>query len=91
MVERRLMTFKAIVDWYNDLSQKEEKKGIFVVADSYKESIEKLVNMFGEEDMMSVSIESWAPDDMIIFDLDNVDHDWLFNKIDSDIGKTILW
>lgn len=85
------MVFKAIVDWYNDFSQKEEKKGIFVVADSYKESMEKLVHMFGEEDMVSISIEPWAPDDMIIFDLDNVDHDWLFNKVDSDIGKTIIW
>lgn len=85
------MVYKVKLNWYNDLSQKEEPKGIFMVADSYKESIDKLVKMFGEEDITNVSLEPWAPDDMIIFDLDNVDYDWLFNKVDSDIGKTIIW
>ena len=85
------MVYKVIVDYYDDFDKKEEKKGLFLVADSYGDVIEKMVKYYGEEDLLEIKITPWAPDDFIQFDLDNVDQDWLFNKVDSDIGKTIIW
>ena len=85
------MVYKTIINWWNSVDGKEEMKGIFLVADSYFNALEKLIGLFGEEDIMSLSLSPWSPDEGIIFDLDNPDHDWLFNKVDSDIGKTVFW
>ncbi len=85
------MVYKAVVDWFNDMDGKEEKKGIFIVADTYGEVVEKLVEFFGEKDLLTLSLAVWAPYDGIEFDLDNPDQDWLFHKVDSDIGKTVIW
>lgn len=85
------MVFKVVVDWYNDVSQKEEKIGMFLIADCYKDAIEKLTHQFGEEDMTGCSLVQWAPEDGIIFELDNPDSEWLFNKVDKDIGSKVFW
>ena len=85
------MVFKVVVDYYDDFDKKEEKKGLFLVADSYSDVIEKTVKYYGEEDLLEIKITPWAPDDFIQFDLDNPDMDWLFNKVDKDVSKTVFW
>ena len=85
------MVYKVVVNWYNDFSEKEETNSLFLVADSYSDAIEKMVNYYGEEDLLEIKISPWSPDDFIRFDLGNPDEDWLFNKVDNDIGKNIIW
>ena len=85
------MVYKVVVDYYDDFDKKKEKKGLFLVADSYGNALEKMVKYYGEEDLLEIKITPWAPDDFIQFDLDNVDEDWLFHKVDSDIGKNVIW
>ena len=85
------MVYKVVMNWYDDFDKKEKKEGLFLVADSYADAIEKMVNYYGEEDLLDIKINPWSPDDFVKFDLDNPDEDWLFNKVDSDIGKNIIW
>lgn len=85
------MVFKVVVDFYDDFDKKEKKRGLFLVADSYSDVIEKLVNYYGEEDLLEIKIIPWSPDDFVKFDLDNPDEDWLFNKVDKDIGEKVIW
>lgn len=85
------MVFKVVVDYYDDFDKKENKRGLFLMADSYSNVIEKLVNYYGEEDLLEIKITPWSPDDFVKFDLDNSDEDWLFNKVDKDIGEKVIW
>lgn len=85
------MVFKVRVEWYNDFSEREETNGLFLVADSYSDAVEKIVKYYGEEDLCGVTIAPWSPDDFVRFDLDNPDEGWLFNKVDKDIGKNVIW
>ena len=85
------MVYKVVVDFYDDFDKKEKKRGLFLMAESYSDTIEKLVNYYGEEGLLEIKISPWAPDDFVKFDLDNPDEDWLFHKIDTDIGKNVIW
>ena len=85
------MVFKVKVDWYNDFSEKEETNGLFLVAESYRDAIDKIVSYYGDEELNEIKISAWAPDDFVRFDLDNPDMDWLFNKVDKDISKIVIW
>lgn len=85
------MVYKVVINWYNDFSEKEETNGLFLVADSYSDAVEKIVKYYGEEDLSEFKITPWSSDDFVRFDLDNTDEDWLFHKIDIDIGKNVIW
>jgi len=85
------MVYKVVVNYYDDFDKKEEKKGLFLIAESYTNVINKLTDYFGEEDLLEIKVTPWSPDDFVQFDLDNPDEDWLFNKVDSDIRKNIIW
>jgi len=85
------MIFKVRAEWYNDFSKKEETNGLFLAADSYSDAVEKIVKYYGEEDLCGFTITPWSPDDFVKFELDNPDEDWLFHKVDSDIGKNVIW
>ena len=85
------MVFKVNVNWYDNSDEKEKKDGLFLMAESYVNAIEKLVNYYGEEDMWGIQIELWAPEDFIILDRGNPAEDSLFDTIDKDIGKNIIW
>ena len=85
------MVFKVKVERYNDFTEREETDGLFLVADSYSDAVEKIVEYYGEESLTELRIAPWSPDDFIQFNLDNPDENWLFNKVDSMIGKNIIW
>jgi len=85
------MVYKVGINWYNDFSEKEEMNGLFLMADSYADAVEKIVKYYGEEDLIEFKIAPWSPDDFIRFDIDNPDEAWLFDKVDKDIGKNIIW
>lgn len=85
------MVFKVVANWYNDVYEKEETSGLFLVADSYGDAVDKIVKFYGEEDLSEFKITSWSLDNFIRFNLDNPDEDWLFNKVDKDIGKNVIW
>ena len=85
------MVYKVKVDWYNDFTEKEEMNGLFLVANSYADAVDKIVKYYGEEDLCGFKITPWSPDDFIRFEFDNPDMDWLFDKVDTDIGKNIIW
>lgn len=85
------MVYKVMVNWYNDVDAKEETNGLFLVADSYNDAVDKIVKYYDEEDLSEFKIAPWSSDDFIRFDLDNPDEDWLFHKVDTDIGKNVIW
>ena len=85
------MIFKVVVDWYNDFDTKEETVGLFLMADTYNDVINKVTAYFGEENLNELKIAPWSPDDFVKFELDNVDENWLFHKVDKDIGDNIIW
>ena len=85
------MVYKVVVGWYNDFNEKNEMNGLFLVADSYNDVVNKVIKYYGEEFLTELKIAPWSPDDFIRFELDNPDEDWLFHKVDSDIGKNVIW
>ena len=85
------MVYKVVINWYNDFSEKEEPNGLFLVADSYSDVVDKVIKHYGEENLNELEIAPWSPDDFVQFSLDNPDEDWLFHKVDTDIGKNVIW
>jgi len=85
------MVYKVVVNWYNDFNEKNEMNGLFLVADSYNDVVNKVIKYYGEEFLTELKIAPWSPDDFVRFELDNPDEDWLFHKVDSDIGKNVIW
>lgn len=85
------MVYKVTVDWYDDFDKKEKVIGMFLIADSYSDATNKIVKYFGEDDISEFKITPWSPDDFMTFDLSNPDMDWLFHKVDKDVGETIIW
>lgn len=82
------MTYIAKVVWYNDFNATEEKINLFIAGDSYKEVADKLSVHFGEEDILSMEIEPFAPDDFLIFEEQVSD---LFDEVVEGIGERVIW
>lgn len=82
------MTYIAKVVWYNDLDVREEKINLFISGESYKDVVEKLSVHFGEEDILSMEIEPFAPDDFLIFEEQVSD---LFDEVVKGIGERVIW
>ena len=85
------MVFKVVVDFYDDFDKKEKKRGLFLMAESYSDVVDKVEKYYGEENLSEIKIAPWSPDDFMQFEFNNPDEDWLFHKVDSDIGKNVIW
>ena len=82
------MTYIAKVIWYNDFNVSEETVNLFITGDSYKDIADKLSAHFGEEDIISMEIEPFAPDDFLVFDEDITD---IFDAIRARVGERVIW
>ena len=82
------MFYTVDIEYYETADDTLNKVSTFVSANSYKEAIEELVAYFGEEEIESISIAPFSPDNLLIFEEGN--HE-LFLQVKSRLGKDIIW
>ena len=82
------MMYIAKIDWYYEGDDTTEQYHIFVPAGSYVEAMEKLVSHFGELEIVRISLESFSPDNMLIF---NQDEAALFDEVVHTLSEDIVW
>ena len=76
-------------DEFNDY--KENTTYSFLCADSYINAIEKLVDYYGNEEMVEVSLAPFSPDNLLEFDKDVLEEYELFTEVKNVLGKKIMW
>lgn len=82
------MVYIMNVEWYNEIDDSIEVINGFVTGDSYNDTLNKVIKYYGEQELESVRLERFGPDDMLEFFKDKTD---LFNKVKSALAEDILW
>lgn len=82
------MVYIMNVEWYNDIDGSTEAINGFVTGDSYNDVLTKVVTHYGEDELESVRLELFGPDDMLEFFKDKTN---LFNKVKSSLAEDIIW
>lgn len=84
------MVYIAKIDWYGN-GVECSRFGMFLVADSYVDATEKLVHFYGESEISNYSLECFAPDDGLEFNLSNESHARLFEDIREVLEPEIIF
>lgn len=82
------MIFVVEVEYYNDCDNVEVTSKLFVTADTFCEAAIKIVDYYGEENMYSLHIDSFSPDNFLIFDAEDTH---LFEVVKDKLGEKIIW
>lgn len=82
------MMFTATVNYYNDDTMNVETEHLFVCADTFKDVTEKVSEFYGEDQIDSLEIASFSPDDMLIFNEEDED---LFYDVRDQLAEQIVW
>ena len=82
------MIFIATVNYYNDDTMNVEPEHLFVCADTLKDVTEKISEFYGEDQIDSLEIAPFSPDDMLIFGEEEED---LFYEVKNTLGEKVVW
>ena len=82
------MIFTATVNYYNDDTMNVEPEYLFVCADTLKDVTEKISEFYGEDQIDSLEIAPFSPDDMLIFREEEED---LFYEVKDTLGEKVVW
>lgn len=82
------MMFTATVNYYNDDTMNVETEHLFVCADTFKGVTEKVSEFYGEDQIDSLEIAPFSPDDMLIFNEEDED---LFYDVRDQLAEQIVW
>ena len=89
------MTFVAHIKYWaeylNDGNGDIKSVSCFIVADSLKEVSEIIVDYYGEKEIESFSVEVFGPDQLLEFDDNNIDENYLFNEIYNQLAPKQIW
>ena len=83
------MVYAVKVVWFNDLNNTEEKINSFMFGENYRDVMDNIINQYGEQELLTINIEPFAPDYCIPFEGKNID---LFDEVRVKIlNESILW
>lgn len=82
------MMFTATVNYYNDDTMNVETEHLFVCADILKDVTEKISEFYGEDQIDSLEIAPFSPDDMLIF---REEDSSLFYEAKDVLGEEVVW
>ena len=82
------MIFTASVSYYNDDTSNIDTDNLFVCADTLKDVAEKISEYYGEDQIDSLGIGPFSPDNMLVFDEED---ESLFYDIKDQLGEKIIW
>ena len=89
------MIYSVYVRYYNEYAKPEDQDGhgmveanCFVAGDTINEIVDYMTNYFGEKEIDEIHCKPISPDNFIEFR--GTDKN-LFNKIESDIIKNVVW
>lgn len=82
------MMFTATVNYYNDDTMNVEIEHLFVCADTLKDVTEKVSEFYGEDQIDSLEIAPFSPDDMLIF---REDYEELFYEVKNRLNEEVVW
>ena len=89
------MTFVAHVKYWaeylNDGSGDYKNVSCFIVADSFSEVVNIIMDYYGKDYVEKLSIETFGPDQMLEFDDNNIDESYLFNEIYNQLAPKQIW
>lgn len=84
------MVYIATIDWYYNEDEC-PRLGMFLIADSYVDATEKLVRLYGENEILNYSLECFAPDDGLEFNLSNENQARLFGEVRKALEPDIIF
>ena len=82
------MMFTAKVKYYQEVSGDVKTHNIFVTGDTFREVVEKISEFYGETNLESISVNSFSPDNMLIFEPEREE---LFTMVESTLAKDVIW
>ena len=82
------MIFTATVNYYNDDTMNVEPNHLFICADTLKDVAEKVSEFYGEDQIDSLEIIPFSPDDMLIFREENEE---LFYEVREALSEEVVW
>lgn len=80
------MFFTGKAKYYNDTIDKIETLGFFVDADNYAEALEKIIQHYGENELVGFSIEPLSSSSVLEFNDIN-----LYHKAHKHLETTAIW
>lgn len=89
------MTFVACVKYWNEYINNYvggmETVHCFLVAETFKDAMDYVCRLYGEECIEAVSLEAFGPDQMLEFNEDNVEEYAMFNEIYNQLAPKQVW
>ena len=82
------MVYKGKVTWFFEDENKELNENIFIVADDYKGAVDRILEFYGENEVLGFTVSMFSPHDIIIF---KEDQEEIFNKAAAAVEENIFW
>ena len=82
------MIYVTRVKFYDDDTQDSKYYDCFVVAESYMDAVQQMVDYYGEHYIEKLYVEIFAPNNFLEFTSD--DHN-LFDTVKERLSKRVLW
>lgn len=82
------MIFTAGVNFYEEIDEVELRNKLFICANNFSEAIEKITSYYGEDNIDSISIFAFSPDDFLSFSEENYE---LFYDVQNALEKNVVW
>lgn len=82
------MIYITRVKFYDDYEQDSKYVDCFIIADSYADATQQMVEYYGETDIEKLYVEVFAPDNFLEFGEN--DHA-LFDQVKDTLGRRVIW
>ena len=83
------MLFTAHVRFYDEDSRELELNHLFVFAEDFSDVAYKVSEYYGENNIESVEIQAFSPDEMLVFQTD--EEETLFYDVKDSLGEKVIW
>ena len=83
------MVFAVDLYFYDELKEKDGLNHLFVCADDLPGVVEQVSGWYGENNINSINIEIFSPDNMLIFK--SGEDEELFFDVKDNLGEEVIW
>lgn len=83
------MVFAVDLYFYDELEEKDALNHLFVCADDLPGVVEQVSGWYGENNINSINIEAFGPNNMLIFK--SGEDEELFFDVKDNLSKEVMW